>query len=398
MTITLDNLSFLQADAGQQALDQLSLDDLSDTRTLPLLTGLRKTYSPEQAGALLEMARLRQKAAGKFDADAARMFFTRAALEQASDPRIRRYRAGLVGAAQVLDFCCGIGSDALAFAAAGAQVTGVDHDPVRVAIAGHNAGVLGLADRAEFVVGDVADYDPSGAEVIFFDPARRDADGDRIFDVERYEPPLSLIRRWSAPRVIVKLSPGVQLEQLAAYRGMIEFMSVDGDLKEAVLHTGSVTRVGGRTRATLLHGDSISHWDHDPESATPPLSQPQAWLVEPDPALLRAGLVQAVAAHFDGAMLDETIAYFTCAHQPISAWVRAWQIVDWMPFNLKKLRAYLREHQVGNVTVKKRGVPITPEELIPQLKLKGTETRTLVLTRFEGVRIVLVCLNIAGGR
>lgn len=398
MTITLDSLQFLQTEAGIQALEQLAHEDLSDARTLPLLTQLRKTYAPEQAGALLEMARLRHKAVAKFGADAARMFFTREALEQASDPLIRRYRAGGVGAARVLDLCCGIGSDALAFAAAGSQVTGVDYDPVRVAIAEHNARMLGLADRAEFVIGDATAVDPSGTDVIFFDPARRDADGDRIFDVERYEPPLSLVKRWSAPRVIAKLSPGVQLDQLESYDGIIEFISVDGDLKEAVLHTGSVTQVGGRARATLLRGDSVVHWEHDPQSATPPLSQPQGWLVEPDPALLRAGLVQAVAAHFDGAMLDETIAYFTCAQQPVSAWVRAWQIVDWMPFNLKKLRAYLREHQVGNVTVKKRGVPITPEELIPQLKLKGTETRTLVLTRFEGVRIVLVCLNIAGGR
>ncbi len=65
-----------------------------------------------------------------------------------------------------------------------------------------------------------------------------------------------------------------------------------------------------------------------------------------------------------------------------------------MPFNLKKLRAYLREHHVGRVTVKKRGTAVTPESLIPQLKLKGDVSRTIVLTRFQGAQIVLICADI----
>jgi hypothetical protein len=62
-----------------------------------------------------------------------------------------------------------------------------------------------------------------------------------------------------------------------------------------------------------------------------------------------------------------------------------------MPFNLKKLRAYLRERNVGAVTVKKRGTAVTPEVLIPQLKLKGDESRTLVLTRCRSKQVVIIC-------
>jgi hypothetical protein len=203
--------------------------------------------------------------------------------------------------------------------------------------------------------------------------------------------------------VIVKLSPGVDLAQLEKYPGIVEFISADGDLKEAVLWFGE--GYAGK-RATLLVGEDVLRW----EKLTPPpaplpvhsegknpafedavFSEPRGWLVEPDPAILRAGLVQDVALEFGGAMLDETIAYFTTEWCPDSPWVQAWQILDWMPFNLKKLRAYLRERNVGNVTVKKRGSPITPEALIPQLKLKGDESRTLVLTRWQGKPIVIIC-------
>jgi len=90
-------------------------------------------------------------------------------------------------------------------------------------------------------------------------------------------------------------------------------------------------------------------------------------------------------------MLDDTIAYLTSDHHPQSEWARAWQIWDWMPFNLKKLRTYLRERNIGRITVKKRGSPITPEGLIAQIKPKGDNTCTVVLTRHLGNHIILIC-------
>ncbi len=366
-------------------LARLSSEDLSAAAALRLLTNLRKDYSAEQSRAALEMAQLRVKAVDKFGVDAGSLFFTRDALEQASDPLVRRYRATQIGSdLQVVDACCGIGADSLTFAAAGAGVIGIDRDAVRIAIANYNTRVLGL--NAQFSVGDVTTALPP-ADLIFFDPARRDDKGNRIHNVEQYQPPLATIQRWEADRVVVKLSPGVDLAQLANYGGRVEFISVDGDLKEAVLWHGTGEQ---GTTATLLTGENTFHWQAESDGETA-LAEPRAWLVEPDPALLRAGVVQSVAAHVGGWLLDETIAYITTDTKPDSPWLRSWQILDWMPFNLKHLRAYLREHNVGRVTVKKRGTAVTPETLLPQLKLKGGDSRVLVLTRCKGQQIVMIC-------
>lgn len=362
---------------------------------LRLLTLLRRELSAEQARAAVEMARLRQKAVDKFGADASQMFFTREALEQASDPRIRKYRAERIAEARrinIIDVCCGIGSDSLTFAKPGAEVLGLERDPVRVAVARHNAVVLGLSS-ARFEVADVRDGLPFTPDVIFYDPARRDAQGRRIYHVEYYQPPLSLVKSWDAPRVAVKLSPGVDLAQLNTYQGAVEFISVEGDLKEAVLWLGDAA--GSVPRATLILGDAIYHFQGEHGASAAPFSEPRRWLIEPDPGLLRAGLVQDVAVQCGGYMLDETIAYFTSDERPDSPWVRVWEVLDWMPFNLKRLRSYLRERSVGTVTVKKRGVAMTPETLIPQLKLRGDNSRTLVLTRFQGQPVVIVCRDIA---
>ena len=225
-----------------------------------------------------------------------------------------------------------------------------------------------------------------------YDPARRDERGQRIHHVEAYQPPLSLIQQWDVPQIMVKLSPGVDKSQLKEYAGQLEFISVDGALKEAVLHLGIDQPI---PQATLIVNGDMSHYRRETEPDVP-ITEPKAWLIEPDPAIIRAGLVQDLAMSLSGALLDETIAYFTTEDKPSTLACRAWQIVDWIPFNLKRLRAYLREHQVGHVTVKKRGFPMQPEDIINKLKLKdGTESRTLVFTRYHNIRIVLICMDIA---
>jgi hypothetical protein len=405
MTLSLDDLDFLTSPPGYALLGHLAQADLSDHARLPLITALRKTYTADQARAAVTLAAARIKARGKFGPDAARLYITDEAVQQASDPAVRRYRVRHFDAPasisepeestaiwrdNLLDVCCGAGSDALTFAAAlptdsSAHVLGLDIDAARVRMAGLNAAALGL-DRARFEVADVRDGIAAPYDAIFYDPARRE-DGRRIFDVEQYQPPLSLIRAWDSRRVMVKLSPGVDLDQLRAYPGSVEFISVEGDLKEALLRTQDE---GRRLAATLIHGGMIHRWtaspDHDAE-----IGAPLSWLVEPDPALIRAGLVQSAAAVFSGQMLDEMIAYFTTAQRPLSPWARAWQLEDWMPFNLKRLRSYLRERGVGKVTVKKRGSAITPEALITGLKLKGDATRTVVITRLRGEPVALIC-------
>jgi 2-polyprenyl-3-methyl-5-hydroxy-6-metoxy-1,4-benzoquinol methylase len=192
--LKLDDLNFLASESGEGLLERLANEDLSDANTLRLLTTVRRDFTAEQAGAALEMARLRLKAVEKFGDDAHRMFFTREALEQASDPLVRQYRAREFippnHVYRVIDAGCGVGADSLAFAAAGADVLGLDIDPVRIEIAGYNAAALGL--KVHFEVADIRDGLPD-AQAVFFDPARRDEHGKRIHHVEKYIPPLSTV-------------------------------------------------------------------------------------------------------------------------------------------------------------------------------------------------------------
>ena len=113
---------------------------------------LRKRFPGDLAKAAVETALLRRKAAGKFS-HADRMYFTREALEQSSGQTISEYRAKrFAGFTRVGDLCCGIGGDLIGLSGA-ANVTAVDADPLRLAMAAEN---LRAYDRvAAFVEGDV---------------------------------------------------------------------------------------------------------------------------------------------------------------------------------------------------------------------------------------------------
>ena len=61
-----------------------------------------------------------------------------------------------------------------------------------------------------------------------------------------------------------------------------------------------------------------------------------------------------------------------------------------MPFQLKRLRKYLRERNVGRLTIKKRRSPLDPDYLRKQLRLQGEEEKVIFLTKVRGKPTVLV--------
>jgi len=68
-----------------------------------------------------------------------------------------------------------------------------------------------------------------------------------------------------------------------------------------------------------------------------------------------------------------------------------------LPFQLKRLRALLRERGTGTVTIKKRGSAIEPEQLRRELRLDGSGSAVVLLTRVAGRPIVLLAQPVEAG-
>jgi SAM-dependent methyltransferase len=386
----LDTFQALLTPAGGAALAAAQALSPSEESFLADLTRLEKDHPRPLAQAALETAILRLRARSKFSR-AGQMYFTREALEQATGERVSACRARrFAGQPRALDLGCGIGGDSLGLAER-CPVTAVEADPLRLRMAGENLAAYGRRERADLVLGDLTRLALPPAGAFFFDPARRSG-GRRRFSVRDYSPPLEAVRGWLArlPSGGVKISPGVDLAELDGYDCEIEFISERGDLKECALWFGGFKTAP--RRATLLAADEEHTLVEDPAAAAAPpaAGPPEAYLYEPDPAVLRAGLVTTLAAKLGAHQLDASIAYLTAGRLQPTPFARAFALHEALPFQLKRLRQRLRELGVGQVTVKKRGSPLEPKTLIRQLKLSGPEQRIVFLTHVLGRPFALI--------
>jgi SAM-dependent methyltransferase len=382
----VNDLAALLTPEGRALLDVVRGTDPAGE--LAVATRLRREHPAELVSAALGQARLRQRAAAKFAAeDAERMFFTPNGVEQSTRASVATYRAQrlkTMGVTSLADLCCGIGGDAIALARAGIRVLAVDRDPQTAAVARANAEALGLADLIEVREADVTEVDTSAFDAVFMDPARRGGRG-RIFDPEAYSPPLSwaVDTALKAPRAALKIAPGIPHEAVPP-QAEAEWISDGGDVKEAVLWFGTEP---GLVRATLLPGPRTLRGRGLPNPRVRPLGR---YLYEPDGAVIRAHLVAEVAEELDGGLLDETIAYVTADALRPTPYAHAYEITDQLPFNVKRLKALLREREVGTLTVKKRGSAVGPEELRRKVKPQGPHSATVFLTRVAGAPTMLL--------
>jgi hypothetical protein len=374
--VDLDTFRWLLTDEGQVLLAAATA---AEGTPLQVQKRLRASAGADRVAAALGQVELRRHAATKLGEDAARMYFTREGLEQATRAPVARHRAARValGGPSVVDLTCGIGGDLVAFSRAGLTAAGIDLDPVRVEMARANLAALGLGGAVE--VGDATTLDTSPFATAYADPARRGARG-RTFRADDWTPPWTFVESLLTGRACVKVSPGIP-HSLVPHGVEAEWVSDQGEVKEAVLWSPALASADRRATVIGRGGLATLTEEDDPGADVGTVA---AFLYEPDGAVIRAGLVTAVAAGVQGHLLDRRIAYVASEAAYRSPFARGYRVVEELPYREKQLRAALRERHVGTLTIKKRGVDVAPEQLRKRLGLEGDVAATIVLTRVAG--------------
>ncbi|CAN5554071.1 class I SAM-dependent methyltransferase [soil metagenome] len=345
------------------------------------------TVDPSHAAAALTQVDLRVRAVTKHGEDAARMYFTPEGLEQTTRSRVATHRAArvaIVSPVSVLDLGCGVGGDLVALARAGLTVAGIDRDELRVEVARANLDALGLGGAVQVAAAE--DVDASGFGVVFADPARRTARG-RVFDVDGWSPPWDFVSALLQRPSVVKVAPGIP-HSLVPDGAEAEWFSDEGDVKEAALW--SLQPTTARWRATVIRGTGLASVTDEDDPGSSGVRAVCRCLYEPDGAVIRAGLVTAVAAGVNGGLVDEHIAYVTSDEAFSTPFARSYEVLDELPYKEKALKAALRARGVGRLTIKKRGVDVVPEGLRRRLSLHGEQEATIVMTRVAGKGTVLL--------
>ncbi|MFX4272305.1 THUMP-like domain-containing protein [Propionibacteriaceae bacterium Y1685] len=355
-----------------------------DPASLAAATVVRKAHDPELAAAALGQVALRRKAVTKFGSEAGALFLTADGLEQASRPMVSQWRAEQFverGAERVVDLGCGIGADAMAMARTGLEVVAVELDPVTAVLARANLEPLGVDVRCADATSVAGELLTPGVGV-FCDPARRTGQG-RTWQVDAFRPPYDFVTGLLPGRVgCLKFGPGMPYALIPGDADTT-WISAGGDLVEASVWSG-----GTDQRAALLLPDG------DQLRALPGSAQvgpPGGHLLEPDPAVIRAGAVDTVAARLSAQRLDPQIAYLTSDRRVTTPYGTGFEILEQLPCNEKALRAWVREHQVGTLEIKKRGIDLDPATLRKRLKPAGPNAATLVITpTVDGATVLVV--------
>lgn len=384
-----------------------SLPPYDAAQTMSLATRLRgEGFAADLVAAALTQSELRARAHAKFGDAAAELLFTRDGLEQATRVQMaQRHAARFVEAEvrHVYDLGCGIGADAIALAAAGLSLHAFDADETTAAIASFNTRHWPKAEVTHALAEDV--QIPIGESSlgcgVWVDPARRipgvsDANGRsrRLFRLADISPPWEAVRGYltRTPAGGAKLSPAFPHSEIPP--GMeAQWTSYDGEVLECALWAGATVQRPGRSAVVLRARRASLVTEQDAQDAQPQpaqLNRLGPYLYEPDRAVIRAGLVGALVNAADGRELSPGVGYVTGLADVHLPWARRYAITDAMPFNVKGLRALLRDRGTGNLTIKKRGVSLDADALRRQLRLAGETETTIVITRIGGVQVTLV--------
>jgi hypothetical protein len=407
---------------------------------LQVSTALSKAgYSNEERSAIMDYMALLPKIQEKFGcllADDKFLLCDKLALEQSTAQDIGRWKANLwsagndgdgskSGASTVHDLCCGMGGDSF-FIPASFKVVGVDLDEKRLAMYRHNMETCGK--NAEVICGDVREV--ANATFFTIDPARRALEGENQRDLRNLTPTLEEVVEISKHYQggMVKLPPGYPPAEIPDGTEIL-YLGGHSDCRECLVLFGSLAKNPDTVRAVMVgkDGNALAEWSRPRErsletldedlqekldrndslegrdrtyrTATSrsdlPIGEIARYLSEPAPILIRSHLFNAAALSCDpqAHLISEGIAYVASGLPLPAPGFTCYEIVAHSEISTGAVRSMLKEHDIGKITLKLRGVKLDPDTEIKRLKPKGKKSAILFYTRAAGKKIALLSLD-----
>ncbi|MGJ4050838.1 THUMP-like domain-containing protein [Corynebacterium macclintockiae] len=357
MAFSSAELSFLLADcaAGSPLINDATTYQLTKKSLVQDLSQLRKAHG-DHARALVELVQARR--AGKLPED---WLMDSESTQQATPPIVAAWRAEVLKGAGVeaaVDVTCSIGTELHAQAEAGLRVLGGDLDQQRLRMARFNVPEVPVV-RMDALRPAFAFAGAQKSGVVVADPARRNSSG-RIAKLEDLQPPLPELMD-CYDNLVVKCAPGIDYSE---FDGHVEVVSVDGGVKETCLYSPGI--LGRGCRAVVMGASSVKETVSSDDPETDHVGAAGRYIVDPDGAIVRAGLVRQYGARHGLWQLDPHIAYLTGDELP--AGVRGFEVLEEVP--LKKARPALVGLGAKSLEILVRGVDVDPDELRKKWKLK----------------------------
>ena len=407
---------------------------------LQVSTQLAKEFSNEERAAIMDYMALVPKFREKFGIEStAFLLCDKLALEQSTAQDIGRWKATLwecarqtnknssEGTPVVHDLCCGMGGDSF-FLPKELTAIGVDLDENRLAMYRYNSSVMrGVSPEASNVhtiladVREVAKENDSKnatltrpkADYFTIDPARRAIEGENQRDLRNLTPTFEEVIEISKHYKggMAKIPPGYPICEIP--RGTeILYIGSRTDCRECLVLFGELAKNPDHVRAVMVDktgnetaNSEQSQYDHNYElegrdrvyrtsssESDLPLGGISKFIAEPAPVLLRSHLFGVVALAHDETthLISPGIAYTTSEKPLPSPGFANFEVLDSAEISTGAVRAMLKSHDIGKLTLKLRGVKVDPDQEIKRLKPKGKNSAILFYTRLDGEKIAIL--------
>jgi len=418
---------------------------------LQISTALNKSgYSNEERGSIMDYMALVPKFREKFFGEAGKKCDTflhcdKLALEQSTAQDIGKYKANLwntpqsqKGSPAVHDLCCGMGGDSY-FIPENFNVIGVDLDENRLAMYRYNTETIRgkcngtiLGDVREVARQNGSSEEVNHAGYFTIDPARRAVDGENQRDLRNltptFEEVLDISKHYKGG--MAKLPPGYPTDEIPQNAELV-YLGSHSDCRELLVLFGDLAQNPGKVRAIMVdkEGNVVKAADgteaiwngslseiqaasnKDAEHDLPgcersfrnatsetdlPVGDVSEYLAEPTALLIRSHLFGSVAlsAAADAHLISEGIAYVASANPLPAPAFANFQVLDKCEIATGAVRDMLKNHGIGKLTLKLRGVKVDPDAEIKRLKPKGKNEAILFYTRVAGEKTAILAKRI----
>lgn len=407
------SVRWLLTSEGESALSQILASN--EPIQFQQANALHRRFGEDRARILLEQHALRSKIAKKFK-DTQNWIWTAKLLEQASDETVSEYTANQFPAeTQVVDVCCGGGADSIALARKGALEGSYDVSELACALATANLQLHGFEPNVvqmDVTKGSITKGSQATDLFCNIDPDRRPMTGQRTTLLDFVEPNVAYLERaiQTHPGGSIKLAPATDAEALSTASIAREWISHRNSLRQQRIWWGIQSAPGDKYRpqvkiatrllSTVEGGCQEVHFSRTTSEIAQDFEDVvftdefSAFVADPDPSIRAAGLNASFALHCNAHIVGGQHGYITGDKPFAFPGMRVFQILECSSIDLKRLRKLCRNHDVGKLTIKKRGVQFDADKLLKHLPASGSNSAWLFMVRTNKRRLAALALEV----
>ncbi|MGZ5273763.1 MAG: class I SAM-dependent methyltransferase [Kaistella sp.] len=311
-------------------------------------------------------------------------------LEQASSQSTAEFKAKNLKGKNFLDLTTGFGIDAYFLSQNFEEVTLIEQNMELLELVKHNWDVLGR--KATFVNENLEEFlqnDTQKYDVIYLDPARRDAQKNKKFLLEDLSPNLLEIQEKLnniSDQIIIKLSPLIDISYLISVLNnvsKIQIIAVKNEVKELLVFLSPK-----QTSADVkIHCVNLESSDpdfefgfNDEKNAVSEFSQPLKYLYLPNNSVLKSGAFNTVADRFKLLKLHANTHFYTSD-----------ELVTGFPGRVLNIESIdskvIKKGEKFNIISK--NYPLSPDEIKKKYKISDGGKTYLIFTQTQKGKIIL---------